>query len=68
MIAEQFPEIMALSVADRRMLAYEILEEPENRAFDDAVEKLLDERMAEYERNPSTAVPWDEFKKRLGKA
>jgi len=68
MIAEQFPEIMALSVADRRLLAYEILDEPENREFDDAMEKLLDARFAEYEKDPSKAITWEEFKRRLGKA
>jgi putative addiction module component (TIGR02574 family) len=68
MIAEQFPEIMALSVGDRRLLAYEILSEPENREFDEAMEQLLDARFAEYEKDPSTAITWDEFKRRIAKA
>jgi len=66
MIVEQFPEIMALTAGDRRLLAYELLDtvEGEEPATDPAIVELVERRFAEYERDPSTALTLEEFKRR----
>ena len=72
MIVEQFPEIMALSVEKKRVLANELWEQVESSGelteTDLAIGELLDQRFAEFEKDPSTAVRWEDLKKRLGKA
>ncbi|MBL9145720.1 MAG: addiction module protein [Verrucomicrobiaceae bacterium] len=72
MILERFPEIMAFSIEQKRALADELWEEIDKSEgvseVDLAIGELLDQRFAEYEKDPSTAVRWEDLKKRMGKA
>ena len=71
MIADRIPQLAELTVEEKLLLANELWDEVERREkeipFDDAVLKLLERRAADFQQDPSSAVTWEEFKRRLGK-
>lgn len=71
-ISESIPELKKLSPKEKLILATELWEdycESDGEAVvDEAVFRVLEERFAGYEDDPSSAVTWDDFKKRLGKS
>jgi putative addiction module component (TIGR02574 family) len=62
-------EVLNLPIAERIELVYQlwdsILDNPESIPLTDAQRAELDRRLARYEQDPSTAVPWEEVRKRL---
>jgi putative addiction module component (TIGR02574 family) len=67
MILERFPEIQKLSPDERKQLYTELgdtlfIDEP---VTDPRLIALLDERWAEYQRNPSMGRTWAEVKERI---
>lgn len=67
-------ELMQLSPADRRDIAETLWEsvDPNDPALADDLAPLteeqmreIDRRIAEHERNPGSAIPWEEVKARL---
>ena len=72
MIAGRIPEIEKLSTEEKPLLANELWADVENRQeeapFNDAVVKLLDQRTEEFQKDPQSAVTWEAFERRLGKA
>jgi putative addiction module component (TIGR02574 family) len=71
MIAERIPEIANLTREERLQLACELYQEDlvlhPDPEMDEAIGKLLQERMEEYRRNPDAAIPWEEFRKKWGR-
>ncbi|MCB1237163.1 MAG: addiction module protein [Verrucomicrobiae bacterium] len=68
MIVEEFPEIEQLSPDRKLALAAELFEGVTDCAPEDAdpeIVRLLEERLAEYEKNPSSGSPWGEVKARI---
>jgi putative addiction module component (TIGR02574 family) len=69
MIAEKLPAIAGLSIEEKWNLAVELWDEvaerqnemPTNQAILDVVEQ----RFADYERDPSTALTLEEFKRKF---
>ena len=47
---------------DQDLLAIEFDEPPEVK---DVIVEILERRMKEYEANPSSAIPWSEFRRRM---
>lgn len=72
MIAERIPELKKLSTEEKLLLANELWADVEKRQeeapFNDAVVKLLNQRTEEFHKDPQSAVTWEEFKRRIGKA
>lgn len=69
MIAEKIPVVQSLSLREKLLLANELLDEVEAAwkdapPADSAILALLNRRFAEYERDPSTAISWEQFKTR----
>ena len=62
--SEMLAELPALSVAERQLLVRRALDldEPALSAEDEA---LVEQRLAEHQRNPESAVPLDDMKARL---
>jgi putative addiction module component (TIGR02574 family) len=64
-----FPELLKLGPAERIQLAQDswdsIAEEEDALPLTDGHRAELDRRMAEHERDPSSAVPWSEVRARL---
>ena len=62
-------ELLKLSAAERVQLAQDlwdsILEEPEVLPLTEEQCQELDRRLQEHERDPSTALPWEEVRARL---
>lgn len=61
-------EIMQLTAKERRDLIEELLaavEEDEAFALTPEQKAEIDRRIAEHERDPSSAVPWEEVRDRL---
>jgi putative addiction module component (TIGR02574 family) len=61
-----FDAALALPEEERALLAERLLEtlSPEtNDQTDDELAAELDRRFAEYQRDPSVAVPWSEIKR-----
>jgi putative addiction module component (TIGR02574 family) len=61
-------EIMQLTAKERRNLIEELLaavEEDEAFALTPEQKAEIDRRIAEHERDPSSAVPWEEVRDRL---
>ena len=61
-------EIMQLTAKERRDLVEDLLaavEEDEDCAMTPEQMAEIDRRIAEHERDPSSAVPWEEVKERL---
>lgn len=69
MIADQIPAVSQLSLKDKWLLANELWEEVEEHQQDlptsPEVMALVEKRFAEYERDPSTALSLEEFKRRF---
>ncbi len=68
MIVEQFPEVQRLSPERKLALAAELFEDATDchaEQPDPQIVKLLDERLAEYRENPSSASAWNEVKARI---
>jgi len=67
-MVEQYPELQLLSPARKLALAAELLESATEGSFeepDPEIIKLLDERLREFENNPSSGSPWSEVKARI---
>jgi putative addiction module component (TIGR02574 family) len=62
-------QVLQLSVAEKLDLIGEIWDSipPDAEEFDLTLEQMreLDRRMAEHERDPSSAIPWEEVRDRL---
>jgi putative addiction module component (TIGR02574 family) len=61
-------EALALSESDRAHIAEELLQTlspVEPSLVDDELEEELDRRLAEYEQDLTTAIPWSELKREL---
>ena len=67
-------DIQAMTVEERRQLLemlWESFEEGHEPYIDEEEEEteeelnLLQERLEEYKKDPSTAIPWEELKKQL---
>ena len=71
MLIERMPEVQRLSSEEKLKLAAELWGEIEGKqgeiAVDDSVYVLLEKRFAEFEDDPTTAVTWQDFKRRIGK-
>lgn len=62
-------EVMKLSTAEKIELAYELWESisPGEEEFELTPEQIqeLERRIAEHERDPGSAIPWEEVRDRL---
>lgn len=71
MIAERIPELEKLSREEKLLLASELWQAnadiPEDAQRDEAIEKLLQERLLEYEENPDAVITWEEMKRKYGR-
>ena len=68
MIVEQYPELQRLSPERKLALAAELFEDATDCTAaqpDPEIIKLLDQRLAEYEWDPSSASPWSEVRARF---
>jgi len=67
MIAERFPEVMALPDEDKFRLIAELWDDLAGEALPDdpGIAALLEQRLAEYRANPQTASPWEDVKARI---
>ncbi len=68
MIVEQYPELQLLSPERKLALAAELFEDATDCAAtkpDPEIIKLLDQRCAEYERDPLAGSPWSEVRARI---
>lgn len=68
MIVEQYPEIQHLSPERKLALAAELFEDVTDCTSeqpDPEIIKLLDKRLAEYKKDPSSGSPWSEVKGRI---
>jgi putative addiction module component (TIGR02574 family) len=67
MIAERFPEVMALSDEDKFRFIAELWEDVAGgeTADDPAITALLEQRLAEYRANPQDVSPWEDVKARI---
>ena len=68
MIAERFPELLALSSGERLQLAEELYSTVfagKPRLSDEEIYAELNRSMAEYRADPDSASTWDEVKARI---
>jgi len=69
MIAEQIPAVKELSLQDKWLLANELWDEVEEHqeelSTSSEIMAIVEQRFAEYERDPSTAMSLEEFKRRF---
>ena len=68
MIVEQYPEIQRLSPERKLVLAAELFEDATDCTAaqpDPEIIKLLDRRVAEHERDPSSGSPWSDVRARI---
>lgn len=69
MIAEQIPAVKKLSLQDKWLLANELwneVEEHQNKLpTSPEIMAIVKRRFAEHERDPSTAMSLEEFKRRF---
>jgi hypothetical protein len=68
MIVDQFPELERLSPERKLALAAELFEDATDCTAeqpDPEIIKLLDERLAEYQKDPSSESPWSEVRTRI---
>ena len=71
MIAERFPEIADLPIVEKRLLLNELCESiasSDAGSPDPNVVKILEERWASHQSDPSGALTLEEFRKRIGLA
>jgi putative addiction module component (TIGR02574 family) len=63
-------DIAELSIAERIQLAEDlwdsILEQQEELPLSSAQQQELEQRLENYEKNPTTGSSWEDVKKRLG--
>jgi putative addiction module component (TIGR02574 family) len=70
---EILEELPKLTPEDRDEIRLKLAEIDGDRWFDgddpltDEQKALIESRIEEHERNPETAIPWDEFKARLNR-
>jgi putative addiction module component (TIGR02574 family) len=68
-MAVDMREIGRLSVRERVRLVQDIWDSiqptAEELPLTDEQKEIIDERLAEHRRDPSTAVPWEEVRERL---
>ncbi len=69
MIVETLPAIAALSLEQKWSLAVELWDEVDERQAElpanPAILKIVEERFADFERDPSTAMTLEQFKRRF---
>lgn len=68
MIVEEYPELQQLSPERKLALAAELFEDVTDCTAeepDPEIIKLLENRLAEYEKDPSSGSPWSEVKARI---
>ncbi len=68
MIVDEYPELQRLTPERKLALAAELFEDATDCTSekpDPAMVALLDERLKEYERDPSSGSPWSEVKARI---
>jgi hypothetical protein len=68
MIVEQYPELQRLSPERKLALAVELFEDATDCTVaqpDPEIIKLLDQRVAVYEKDPASASPWSEVRAQL---
>lgn len=68
MIVEQYPELQRLSSERKLALAAELFEDATDciaEEPDPEIIRLLDERLAEYRKDPSSGSPWSEVRARI---
>lgn len=69
MIAEQIPAVQRLSLHDKWLLANELWDEVEEHQqalpTSPEVVALVEQRLADHERDPMGALPLEEFKRRF---
>ena len=69
MILETLPAVRQLSPHDKRQLAEELWNSADAEdgevGVSDAVQELLDQRLAAYEANPQAVSTWEEVKSRV---
>ena len=69
MIADQIPAVKQLSLQDKWLLANELWEEVEEHqqklTTSPEIMAVVEQRFAEFERDPSTAMSLEEFKRRF---
>ncbi len=66
---EQFPALQKLSPREKLILANELtdqFQESDDRESKAAMMELFEERWEHYKKNPESAIPWNEFKDKLG--
>jgi len=71
MIVERYPELAGLPIEDKRLLLNELCEDiasVDGERPDPNIVKILEERWASYEENPTGAMTLEEFRKRIGAA
>lgn len=69
MIAEKLPALSGMSIEDKWTLAVELWDEVTERQqelpVNQAILDVVEQRFADYERDPSTAMTLDEFKRKF---
>ncbi len=69
MIAEKFPALKQLSLEEKWLLANELIDEVEDQQAalptPEAIRNIVEQRFADYERDPSTALTLEAFKLRF---
>jgi len=68
MIAETLPALTGMSIEDKWTLAVELWDEVSERQHElptnQAILDVVEQRFADYERDPSTAMTLEEFKRK----
>ena len=71
MIAERFPELAKLPIAEKRLLLKELCKELaafDGEKPDPDIVRVLEERWKAHEQDPSGTMTLEEFRKRIGAA
>jgi putative addiction module component (TIGR02574 family) len=69
MATRDFSDLMRLTVAERMKLIEDLWDsisaDPEPMPLTEEQEREIERRIVEHERDPSTAIPWEEVRERL---
>lgn len=66
MVSDAIPQLKTLSAAQKRKLVAELIDELWGEPVTDPkIVRALSVRLAHYRKNPQSARPWSEVKKRL---
>ncbi len=69
MVSDKLPGLTGLSIEEKWNLAFELWDEVSERqeelATDPAILDVIEKRFADYERDPSTAMTLEEFKRKF---